>query len=114
MRPNVLAVLALLGLPVSALADGTGYTPPHPAGLVAVYRGASANLALPVAVYRGSAVRPAHLATRPTAVPVAAVGGERIWFVDPAAGELTGCRLVATYTVGVNRVRCATAALPVE
>ena len=112
MRPNVLAVLALLGLPVSALADGTGYAPPRPPGSVAVYRGASANLPSPVAVYRGSAVRPAHLATRPTAVPVAAVGGERIWFVDPGAGELTGCRLVATYTVGVNRVRCTTAALP--
>ena len=92
MRRNTLAALVLLVLPVSALADGTGYTPPHPAGLVAVYRGASANL--------------------PS--PVAAVGGERIWFVDPAAGELTGCRLVATYTVGVNRVRCATTELPVE
>ena len=112
MRRNTLAALVLLVLPVSALADGTGYTPPHPAGLVAVYCGASANLASPVAVYRGSAVRPGFLAAQPTAAPVAAVGGERIWFVDPAAGELTGCRLVATYTVGVNRVRCTTAALP--
>jgi hypothetical protein len=59
-------------------------------------------------------VRPGFLAERPAAAaaPVAAVGGERIWFVDPAAGELTGCRLVSTFTVGVSRVRCTRTVLP--
>ena len=87
---------------------------PRPVGSVAVYRGSSASMASPVAVYRGSAAPPGYLVATPPAAPVAAVGGQRIWFVDPAAGALTGCRLVATYTVGVNRVRCATTGLPVE
>ena len=74
MRPNTLAMLVLLGLPVSALADGTGYAPPRPAGSVAVYRGASANLPSPVAVYRGSAVRPGCL---PPQKPAATRSAER-------------------------------------
>lgn len=114
MRPIAIAALAVVCLPLSALADGTAYKPPRPPGSVAVYRGSSANVPSPVAVYRGSAVRPGHLATQPDTAPVAAVGGERIWFVDSAAGELTACRLVSTYTVGVNRVRCTTRELPVD
>ena len=114
MRPIALAALAVFGLPLSALADGTAYSPPRPSGSVAVYQGSSANVPSPVGVYRGNSVRPGYLATQLEPAPVAAVGGERIWLVDPAAGELTGCRLVSTYTVGVNRVRCTTADLPVD
>src|SRR5215207_8930237 len=99
MRPIALAALAVFVLPLTALADSTVYTPPRPPGSVAVYRGSSANVASPVAVYRGSSVRSRYLATPPAPAPAAAIGGERIWFVDPATGELTGCRLVSTYTV---------------
>ncbi|MFL5333646.1 MAG: hypothetical protein ACJ8H8_10815 [Geminicoccaceae bacterium] len=114
MRPIAIAALAIYNLPLSALADGMNYTPPRPPGPVTVYRGSSANVPSPVAVYRGSSVQPGYLATQPAPAPVTAVGGERIWFVDPDSGELTGCRLVSTYTVGVNRVRCTTADLPVD
>ena len=114
MRPTAIAALAVLTLPLSALADGNGYTPPRPPGSVAVYRGSSSNVPSPVAVYRGSAVRPGYLAPQPAAEPIATVGGERIWFVDPATSELTGCRLESTFTVGVHRVRCTTADLPVD
>ena len=115
MRPTTIAALAVLTLPSSALADGIGYTPPRPPGSVAVYRGSSSNVPSPVAVYRGgSSVRPGYLAPQPAAEPIATVGGERIWFVDPATGELTGCRLEFTFTVGIHRVRCTTTDLPVE
>ena len=114
MRPTAIAALAVLTLPLSTLADGIGYTPPRPPVSVAVYRGSSSNVPSPVAVYRGSSVRPGYLAPQPAAEPIATVGGERIWFVDPATGELTGCRLESTFTVGVHRVRCTTADLPVD
>jgi hypothetical protein len=60
-------------------------------------------VASPVAVHRGSAVRPAYLA--PRAAPVESVGGQGIWFVDRDAGELTACRVVNTFTVGQRRIR---------
>src|SRR5262245_32023961 len=111
MRPTSIAALAALALPPPAFAADA---PARPAGTVAVYRGSTASVASPVAVYRGSAVRPGYLATPPEAASVEVIGGERIWFVDSATGELTGCRLVSTFTVGVKRVQCTTEGQPFD
>ena len=112
MRIAAFAAALAVALPLSAWANGEAYTPPQAPGTVAVYRGSSANVPSPIPVHRGSAVRPAFLSERPAAATVATVGGNRIWFVESAAGELTGCRLVRTFTVGVNRVRCTSTAHP--
>jgi hypothetical protein len=113
MRPAPVALLALT-LPWPALAGDATYLPPRPPGTVAVYRGASANVAPPVAVYRGSAARPGYLAPPPEPPPVTTVGGERIWFADPVQDELVGCRLLQTFDVGVNVVECTRRSLPVD
>jgi hypothetical protein len=65
-----------------------------------------------VRVYRGPA------AARPAALPGKAVGGgaivqivsagSRVWIVDPAAGRLSVCRLVATTQIGENKIDCLT------
>jgi hypothetical protein len=97
---RVLPVVALLVL----LAPG-------PAGAVervAVYRGSASNVAAAVPVYRGSAAAPGHRG----AAPVGAIGGQRLWFVDPGGDELVACRMVRTFTVGVERIRCARRRLP--
>ena len=82
---------------------------------VAVYRGAEANVPPAVPVLRGSSAMgspsPTVRAPQP-AGPIAAVGGSRLWLVDPASGELVAYRLGGTTQVGVERVRCARRELP--
>jgi hypothetical protein len=113
----VLAALLVLALPGSGLAGGEEtYQPPSPPGTgsVAIYRGSTAAGPSPVPVYRGSAIAPARLPAADPSPAVAAVGGERVWFVDRARGELVGCRLVSTFTVGRNVIRCVRRGLPVD
>jgi hypothetical protein len=115
MRSLALAVLLTLGPQIPALADGEVRAPPRSPGIVAVYRGGSASAPSPIPVYRGSAAAPGYLTAATTPEPgVAAVGGRRIWFVDPARDELIGCRTVSTFTVGRDAIRCVRRRLPTD
>ena len=78
--------------PAPARADGGGR------GAVLIYRGSSDM---------GVAPNPA-----PPSPPVRAVGGGRVWLIDPEADSLTGCVLERTVMVGGRRIRCATRRLP--
>lgn len=108
---TVLALLALAG-PAPAMADTDVYQPPDLPGSVTVYRGGAAAGTAPIAVYRGSAVRPGYAAPQQASTGVATVGGRQIWFVDRARDVLTGCRMVNALNVGDRRIRCTRAALP--
>jgi hypothetical protein len=114
MRSLALAALLVLGPQLPALADGEVYQPPRPPGTVAVYRGGSASVPSPIPVYRGSAAGPGYLTAAMPEPSVAAVGGRRVWFVDPARDELIGCRTVLTFTVGRDAIRCVRRRLPVD
>jgi hypothetical protein len=89
--------------------------PPAAAGAaerVAVYRGSASNVPAPIPVYRGSAVAPGARGANVPEPGVGAVGGQRLWFVDPAQDELVACRLEPTLTVGHDRIRCTRRRLP--
>ncbi len=93
----------------------SGETPPagettSPASVVAS-GGATARPGVPD-VLRGSVAEPP--AVEPAAGPDAAeiAAGDRIWFVDRQARRLTGCRLISTSEVGVQRVQCTERRLP--
>ena len=97
---------------------------PAAAALAAVLHAATAATAAAAAeplrdgevrVHRGSAAPPAWLAAPAAARPtVGAVGGDRVWFVDPAGDRLVGCRLARTADVGRSAVRCAARRLPLD
>ena len=110
----LVALLTTLGPQLPALADGEVHQPPRPPGIVAVHRGGSASVPSPIPVYRGSAAAPGYLTAAAPEPGVAAIGGRRIWFVDPARDELTGCRTVSTFTVGRDAIRCVRRRLPVD
>lgn len=115
MRPMPIAALVVtLALP--ALAGEAAYRPPSPPsdGRVLVYRGSGASAPSAVPVYRGSAGRATYLAESAPAPEVLSIGGRHVWFVDPARSELTACRLVNTFTVGVTRIGCVERPLPVQ
>ena len=113
MRALTVVTLLALGSPLAAFADGDIYQPPDLPGTVAVYRGGSAsNVEAAVPVYRGSAARRAYQGPAPAGPEVGAVGGQRLWFVDPARDELVACRMARTFTVGVERIRCVRRPLP--
>lgn len=101
---RVLPVVALLTLLQPALASE--------GERVAVYRGGASNVEAPIPVYRGSAAAPGYQGTAPAGPAVGAIGGQRLWFVDPGRDELVACRMVRTFTVGVERIRCARRPLP--
>lgn len=120
MRPIAFAILLTFTLSgIAAAGDGAAYQPPRPStGKVTVYRGDQAASSSPVAVYRGNAAPPAHLAA-PPARPVRparglAAAGERLWLVEPGEGRLTACELRGTSTVGRRRVACRTRDLPAD
>jgi hypothetical protein len=114
MRYFALAVLLTVGPQLPALADGEVRQPPRPPGTVAVYRGAAASAPSPIPVYRGNAAAPGYLTAAAPEPGVSVIGGRRIWFVDPAQDELTGCRTVSTLTVGRDAIRCVRRRLPVD
>lgn len=108
MRPSPLLALAL-SWPALAHAQGAG--PPQ---APAVYRGAAANVAPAVPVLRGSSAHgqaslPGPAQPEPATL---ALAGERLWLIDPAAGELVGCRLGGSIEAGMDRIRCARRPLP--
>lgn len=115
---RLLPVLALAAwtLAVPALAGEAAYTPPRPpsGGRVLVYRGASVDVPAAIPVYRGSAAPPGYLTAAPPPRPVLPIGGRNVWFVDPAAGDLVGCNLVNTFTVGVTAIQCTDRRLPID
>jgi hypothetical protein len=99
MRASLVLALLTLAGPLPAHADTDVYQP----------------LTLPgaVAVYRGSAVRPAYLARSARVAPAAeAIDGRNIWLVYRDQGELTGCRAVNTTVIGQRRIGCTTGRLP--
>jgi hypothetical protein len=111
----VLALLLAAGRPEPAAANGESAAPsPRTArtGQVAVYRGQSANVPAAVPVYRGSAIQPARIPTGPAPVTAQAEGGRRLWLIDRERDTLTACRLVSTFTVGVDAIRCTRRSLP--
>ena len=116
MRPMPLAAALVVALALPALAGEAAYRPPSPpgAGRVLVYRGSGASAPSAVPVYRGSAARPAYLAESAPAPEVLSIGGRHVWFVDPARGALTACRLINTFTVGVTRIGCVERPLPAQ
>ena len=108
MRALIALVLVGLTSPLPSRADADVRLPP---GGVAVYRGGQANVAPALPVYRGSAVRPAHLAQAPVPA-MEMVGGRNLWLVDRADGALTNCRAINTVNVGQRLIRCTRGRLP--
>ena len=100
----VVALLALL-LPAARPAAGEGQR-------VAVYRGSASNVAARRPGLPGQRRRPGYGSAGTPGPEVGAVGGQRLWFVDPGRDELVACRMVRTFTVGVERIRCARRRLP--
>ena len=105
---RILPIVALLALLQPGLLQAVWASE---GGRVAVYRGSASNVEAAVPVYRGSAAT-ATAAPAPPGPPVGAIGGQRLWFVDPARDELVACRMVRTFTVGVERIRCVRRRLP--
>ena len=108
MRPGLLCMLPVL---VPALAHAQGSAPPQ---AVAVYRGSEANVPPAVRVLRGSSAhgQPSSSTMTPSEPTTVAVGGGRLWLIDPKAGELVGRRLGGTAEAGTDRIRCTRRALP--
>lgn len=73
---------------------------------------AAADATMAPRVLRGDAVAPRPVPEPPAPGRWRVAGGDRLWLVDPAAGEAVVCRLLDTSTVGVSIVRCHTGDLP--
>jgi hypothetical protein len=113
----LLGLLLALGRPEPAAANGeSAATPPRTTatGQVAVYRGRTASVPAAVPIYRGSAIPPARAPASPAGPPAEVEGGQRLWLVDRDRGTLTACRLVSTFTVGRDAIRCTRRRLVVE
>ncbi len=108
MRLDLLCMLPLL---FPTLAHAQGSAPPQ---AVAVYRGSEANVPPAIRVLRGSSAhgQPSSSTMTPSEPTTVAVGGGRLWLIDPEAGELVGCRLGRTVEAGTDRIRCTRRALP--
>ena len=106
---RVLPIIALLALLQPASLQAVWASE---GGRVAVYRGSASNVEAAVPVYRGSAAPRPDQGPAPAGPEVGAVGGQRLWFVDPARDELVACRMARTFTVGVERIRCVRRPLP--
>lgn len=112
-RLALAGLVLLLGTGASLAQEEPAYRPPEPPRTgVVVYRGSVPNLPTSVAVYRGSAAPPAYLAPRRPAPTSQAVGGRRLWLVDPAADRLTACAVGGTGLVGERVIRCVKRRLP--
>lgn len=60
-----------------------------------------------VTVYRGSSNAPAPASkSARTQPPLQVRGGDNLWIVDPASGEVVGCDLRRT-VYGTRKVRCS-------
>lgn len=113
MRPLALACLLVFAGSLSVAAESPPATGGAGAEAVAVYRGASANTASPIAVHRGSSVTPGYLVTSPFAsLDPEAVGGRQLWLVDRAGDRLTNCRAWNTTLIGQRRIVCVRSPLP--
>ncbi len=106
---RILPIMALLALLQPALLQAASASE---GGRVAVYRGSASNVEAAIPVYRGSAAPPGDQGPAPTGPAEGIVGGQRLWFVDPARDELVACRMARTFTVGVERIRCVRRPLP--
>jgi hypothetical protein len=110
-RLALAGLMLLLGTSASLAQVGPAYDPPWSG--IAVYRGPAANPQAPIAVYRGSAAPPAYLAPpAPAALPAQAVGGRRLWLIDPEDDRVTACGVGGTGIVGERVIRCVKRRLP--
>lgn len=110
--PMVVTVsLALALASLGPVADAAEPTQPGPERVTMPGDAAAADDEAP-RVLRGSAVKPRPVPERPTAARFGVVGGELLWLVDAASGDVVACRERDTFTVGKRVVRCTVGDLP--
>jgi hypothetical protein len=107
---RALLPFGLVALSCPGLAHADAPEPSRPA--VAVYRGSEANVPSPIPVLRGSSAMGVPPVPAVQQAPAVVAAGSKLWVLDPNTGALTGCRLLYTYEVGVDAIRCTTTGKP--
>jgi hypothetical protein len=109
MRFSILAGLAVLvpiaGSPGEAMAQAAGVTVMHGAKSENVSLGRD-GVAPAIVRGEGPAAAKAARAHRPAGLRIAAAGGDVLWVIDRATGDVTACARGGNGMVGGRMIRC--------